>query len=397
MHWTYSALTRSGQEVTATLAGPKNDILQELSRQGLFVVDIKPDYRKSFVSLLPRKGPSVLSTALFFEDFHNMLEVGMSVTQILPILKGTSMDEVWVMILSQLEEKLLQGQSLTEALADLNVFPWIVGVTLSAGEKTGRLAEAAKILGQYFRRFYQVQSKMKQALIYPAIVFILLAAVMFFISFRVIPQLKSLLPMESLHHPTTRGVLALSFFLQKYIWVLAIVVILVIMGIYFFREKNSYRFDRWLYGWPMLGSIFKESSLALYLLNLSVLLKSGVALLKAISDLSALDKTPVAHHFNQSRDYILGGAGFWQAIEQDEFFPRIISSTLRRAEEMTKVDEYCLSLADYFNKRVGSKVEGLIHIIQPALLALGGIFLVIIALAFLLPIYSSLTVIAGGG
>ncbi|MBI3601270.1 MAG: type II secretion system F family protein [Candidatus Omnitrophica bacterium] len=397
IYWTYNALTRSGQEVTATLAGDKKDILCQLSRQELSVIEIKLDYRKIFVSLWKNKKLEVLSMAVFFEDFHNMLATGMSLPQILLILKETSKDEVLITMLSTLQEQLRQGQSLTEALAGSNIFPWMVGTTLSAGEKTGKLSEAVDILGQYFRRSHQVQSKMQEALIYPSIVFSLLLAVMFFISFRVIPGLKSLLPMEALHHQTTQWILTLSFLLQQYAWLMAAVIVLGILGIYFLQKKNHYRFQQWLYDWPVLGNILKESSLAIYLLNLSVLLKSGVALLKAIGDLSVLDRTPVAHHFDKSRDYLLGGSSFWQAIEQDKFFPVIISSVLRRAEEMVKVDEYCLSLADYLNRRVASKVDGLIHIIQPTLLALGGVFLVTIALAFLLPIYGSLTTIAGGG
>ncbi len=397
IYWTYNALTRSGQEVTATLAGDKKNILRQLLDQKLSVIEIKPDYRKIFLGLWKNKKLAPLSMVVFFEDFHNMLTTGMNLPQILLILKETSKDEILITMLSTIQEQLRQGKSLTEAMVGLHVFPWIVGVTLSAGEKTGKLSEAVNILGQYFRRSHQVQSKIQEALIYPAIVFTLLLAVMLFISFRVIPQLKNLLPMEALSHQTTQWVLTLSFILQKYIWLILVVVVLIILGIYFFQKKNHYRFEQWLYGWPVLGNILKELSLAIYLLNLSVLLKSGVALLKAIGDLNVLDQTPVADHFLKSRDYMLGGTSFWQAIEQDEFFPVIISSTLRRAEEMVKVDEYCLSLSEYFNKRVASKVDGLIHIVQPALLALGGIFLVTIALAFLLPIYGSLTTIANGG
>ncbi len=376
--------------------GQKKDIVGQLSQQELYVIEIKPDYRRVLVNFLSRRRLSALSSAVFFEDFHNMLETGMNIPQILSIFKETNKDETLLISLLTLQEQLSKGKSLTEALIDLNIFPWIVNITLSAGEKTGRLAESVGTLGQYFRRSYQVQSKIKQALIYPLIVFTLLLAVMFFISLRVIPQLKSFLPIEALHNQTTQGVLFLSFFLQQYAWMLVLAVSLAIFGVYFWGRKNCYCFQERLYNLPVLGTIFKESSLALYLLNLSVLLKSGISLFEAINDLNAFDQTPVATHFMGRRNYMLGGASFWQAIEQDKFFPKMISSTMHRAEEMVKVDEYCLTLADYFFKRTGSQVDGLIHVVQPVLLALGGMFLVVIAFAFLLPIYGSLTTIAGG-
>ncbi len=396
MVWTYTALTRWGQEVVATGTGSKKDILQQLSQQQLDLIEIRPDFKKILMSWGPKKRLSALTLATFFEDLHNMLSTGMNIGQSFLILKETSRDYVLVTALSEMEHQLGQGKSLSESLANGHIFPWIVAVTLATGERTGRLIEATGTLGQYFRRSFQVQSKMQQALIYPAIVFTVLLAVMFFVSVRVIPQLKNLLPEQALHHQTTAWVLALSFFLQQYLWILLAGVVFITGGIYFFRQKYRYRFEQWLYQWPVLGDIFKESALALYLLNLSILLKSGVPLIKAIGDLFALDQAPVAHRFACSRDYMLGGVSFWQAIEQDPFFPLMISSTLRRAEEMTKLEEYCLSLVEFFNKRVSSKVEGLIHTIQPALLVFAGLFLVTIALGFLLPIYGSLTTIAGG-
>ncbi|MEI7999285.1 MAG: type II secretion system F family protein [Candidatus Omnitrophota bacterium] len=397
MYWTYSALTRSGQEVTATLVGSRKDILHQLSQRELSVIEIKPNYGKILSNFLSVKRLSALSSAVFFEDFHNMLETGMSVGEIISIFKETSQDETFVMSLSSLEEALSLGKSLTEALAGLNIFPWIVNVTLSAGERSGRLTEAVGILGNYFRRAHQVHSRIQQALIYPVIVFILILSVMLFISLRVIPQLKSLLPSDALANQTTKGILFLSFCLQQYSWILLAIIVLLVFVICYWYKKNHFSLQRWLYRWPVLGEILKESALALYLLNLSVLLKSGVVLFEAIYDLNLIDQTPVGKHFMISRDYMFGGASFGQALERDEFFPKIVSSTFRRAEEMVKVDEYCLILSDFFYKRTSSKVDGLIHIVQPGLLAFGGMFLVVIALGFLLPIYSSLTTIAAGG
>ncbi len=395
MYWRYIALTRSAQEVTASLAGSKEDVLRHLSNQQLCVIEIKPDYKRIFLSALPRRKLSALSLAIFFEDFSNMLETGMNVPQVLLIFKETAKEELGSVLL-MLEEKIHQGHSLTKSLADLNIFPWIVSTTLLAGERTGRLAGSMNILGKYFRNSYRIQNKMQQILVYPAVVFVVLLVVMLFISLKVIPQLKNLLPTEALHNQITQCVLTGSFLLQQYAWAFVVLIILVFLGVYYFKDKYRYSFQQWLYGWPILGNIVKESTIALYLLNLSVLLKSGVSLLKSLEDLNISEQTPVSKHFLESREYVLGGSSFWQALDQDKFFPAIIPSTFRRAEEMVKVDDYCLSLSEFFDRRVNAKVDGLLQFVQPALLALGGGFLVVIALGFLLPIYGSLTTIATG-
>ena len=93
---------------------------------------------------------------------------------------------------------------------------------------------------------------------------------------------------------------------------------------------------------------------------------------------------------------MFSGMPFWEAVKMDKFFPLVAIFTLHRGEEMARLDEYCFNLSEYFNKRVTMRVEGLIHFIQPMLLAFGGLFLAAIAFAFLVPVYSSLTKIAGG-
>jgi type IV pilus assembly protein PilC len=396
MYWICSVLTRSGQEVRISLAGSRKDVLKDLDSKHLSLIEMTFDYKRFVFVTFPRRRLSIQSLAVFFEDFSNMLDTGLSVSQVLLILKETSKEEALNNVLLILEDELRQGKSFTEALSGSEVFPWIVSTTLSAGEKTGRLAESMNVLGKYFRSSYQVQAKIQQALIYPAIVFVLLLIVMFFISLKVIPQLKNLLPPEALRNQSTQWILVISSLLQQYIGFFIGFLGLAALGISFSYKKYRYRFQQGLYRLPILGGILKESALALYLLNLLVLLKSGVSLLKALEDLNVLGQTPVSNHFAACKEYVLGGASFWQAIEQDKFFPIIISSTLRRAEEMVKVEEYCFTLADFFNRQVSSKVDGLLHLVQPALLAVGGIFLVTIASGFLLPIYGSLTTIANG-
>lgn len=396
MFWTYTALTSSGQEITETVAGHKEDILKHLSTQRYFVIRIEINYRQTVAVLLRKKRISTVALGTFFEDLSNMLEAGMSITQTILILKETSREESLIYILPFVEERLRNGQSLTESLQNSKLFPWIVTMTISAGEKTGRLIETTHILGEYFKRIHQIQNKLQQVLIYPSLVLVLLLMVMIFISFRVIPQLKVLLPAQALHNQTTQFILVVSSLLKEYFWILIITFFLGFLFLYFLIKRYRNFIEEWTYNLPIIGSVLKESALAIYLLNLSILLKSGVSLIKAIEALNVSESTLTSREFLRIREYIIGGTSLSQALEQNKFFPTIISLTLRRAEEMVKVDEYCSSLAEYFHRRVDAKAGGLLHIIQPALLGLGGAFLIIIALGFIVPVYSSLNIIAEG-
>ena len=228
MYWKCFLLNRCGEELVELMFGQKKDIIEVLASRNLQVIEIKPDYLKSFSSLFVRQKISFMVMANFFKDFHQLLETGMAVNQAITILRDRSHDECLKEVLSSIEEKLQLGQSLTVIFIDLKVFPWIVRVTLSAGEKAGRLSYAIGVLGEYFEQSNKVKNRLKQAMIYPVIVFIILISLMLFVSLRIVPQLKSLLPENALNSNLTQGVLVLSLFIQNYLWFILFILLIFI-------------------------------------------------------------------------------------------------------------------------------------------------------------------------
>jgi type II secretory pathway component PulF len=387
-YWKYEGLTRTGHELSGTLKGSKTEICSVLEAQGIHILRIKKDLSALLYQIKPA-GPIPSATlAQFFEDLNNMYTTGMPLPQIVSSLKETCRNERMVYTLRKMEERIAEGDSLTQAVSNSGIFPWIVSATLHAGEQSGKLQESFQVLADYFKRSKEIKSKMANALIYPAIVMTLLCAVMLFIGLKVIPQLQNLLPADAVAHGPARLVLALSAFIKDYWYVSVLIPILIAISCRIFRKH--------IYHFPLAGSIAKESDLSYYFLNLSILLKSGIPLMRALSDLNAIYPNDVSRRMLYCRDYMYGGMPFWESVRMDNFFSAVVVFTLRRGEEMARLDEYCSNLADYFNKRVALKMDWLTHLIQPALLLFGALFLVTIAFAFLVPIYGNLTKIAGG-
>ncbi|MBI4310087.1 MAG: type II secretion system F family protein [Candidatus Omnitrophica bacterium] len=339
---------------------------------------------------------SMAALARFFEDFYNMHTAGMGTGEILGSLKETTKEPRVNGVLSMLEQKVREGRSLAEVLAHSGAFPSITAPTLYAGERAGKLQESLLALSVHFRRAGEIHSKLANAFVYPSIVFIVLLAVMFFIGLRVVPQLQDLLPAQAMEQGPTRWVLAASMGLRASWFFILMAVAGAAAAIMVYRKKDREGFQRWLYQWPLAGGVVKELDLAQYLFNCSILLKSGVPLLTAIEELNTMHPGEVSKHFFKCRDYMFGGMAFWEAVHKDKFFSMAMVFMLRRGEEMGRLEEYCLNLAEYLNKRAAAGMEALVHWVQPVLLALAGLFLAVVAFAFLGPIYGSLTKIAGG-
>ena len=396
MYWKYQTITRTGAEIMGTFKGSKDQVLTWLEDKSLKIVYLKPDYSAILKSLIYSKRLSSNVLAEFFDDFQNMYKTGISINEILASLKETTQSDVLIKILEEMEEQLTKGSSLTEAIKSAGYFPWIVTLTIAAGEKAGRLPEVMYVLAEYFKRQAEIKSRILKASVYPIIVLLIMVGVLMYISIYVIPKLENLLPSQALNNYSTRAVLGISVIIKNFWWL--ILVIPVVLFVLYLKLQNSTktRITEYYYKFPVIGSIAKESEISIFFLNLAVLQKSGIPILDALNSLYKSNKSYLANKFLVCRDYILGGLSFWEAMGNDHFFPRIIAFTIRKGEEMAKLDEYYMKIADYYSKRVNRKIDTVINLIQPMLLVTCAGFLILIAFSFIGPIYGNLTNIAGG-
>ena len=394
--WKYQALSRTGHETAGRLVGNKPAVLKQLADEGMYVIGIQREYWAWFKNFNPRRKLSAAELSRLFEDMQNMTTAGLGLPQMLIALQETANHKVLLNLFADLEEQVRRGDSFAQALARSGAFPWIAAATIGAGENSGGLQPAFLTLSEYFRRRAEICGKLAEALVYPSIFFAVLMAVMLFIGLRVVPHLQELLPAQAATQPLTQALLVLSAAVQK-LWVFILFLpVMIFWGIVVFRQKHRASFERCLYGLPIIGRIVKESDMAQYFLNLSVLLKSGVALLRAVEDLNALDPSEVSRRIFNCREYLFSGMSFWESVKMEGFFPAAAVFTLRRGEELARLDSYCATLSEYYSKQVNMRVDRLLVLVQPLLLLAGGGFLAVVAFAFLVPIYGSLSKIAGG-
>jgi type IV pilus assembly protein PilC len=395
-HWKYQALNKQGQEVSGVLPTTRQEVITFIKKKQWELIDLRPDVPSFLRKFSQRKSLSSKTMMVLFEDLSNMQQTGMSLSHMLLSLRDSTEDVSVIHVLEVLKEKIEEGQSLGDAFASTNAFPWVVILTLRSGEQSGKLEESFKLLSQFFKRQDDIRHRLREALTYPTLVFSLLITVMLFVGLHVIPKLTQLLPEPARAKGTAGIVIAMSIFLQKYFLFITTIPLLVIVSAFFVFKKYPRAYESLVYQIPLYGSIKKETDLAFYFLNLGILLRNGMPLIKCINDLNALNPSIVSRHFYKCRDYLFGGMPLWESLHMDPLFSSVVVFTIRRGEEMARLPEYCSNLSDYFNKRVYERIDQMVIFIQPVLLVMGGIFLIIIASAFLVPVYGSLTQIAGG-
>jgi len=397
MYYKYSVLSDTGNEINGIEQGSYSEIKNRLKQKNYYILSLEPDIFKSIRFALEKKTIKAQTLALFFEDLVNMLKTGIAINEVVVALRESSIEPVLTKALSGIEDDLVNGFSLTKAFQETKVFPWLVLNMLKVGEKSGSLEQVFEDLARYYSREAEFLSGLKSAVIYPIVVFCMLVGIMFYVSFKVIPHLEALLPIRGNAYFSTRLLLFLSHFLKNF-WFACLLFPIAAVFIYSrFKKSSVEKIAAFYYKIPLFGSVAKDAAFSTFFSNLAVLQKNGVNIADA---LSLIEETTsyqfLAKKIQKLKDFIASGLSFWQAIEKDPFFPSFIYYSVRKGEEMGALDEYLQSLSKYYFDKVSRRTRVILSFIQPALLIFCAAILLFIVSAFIMPVYSNLSNIAGG-
>lgn len=397
MYYRYSVLAQTGKEVNGVEEGPLVKIKERLKEKNFYILSLEPDIFKTLRFCLEKKKIKAQTLAVLFQDLLNMLKIGIAIDEAFGALEESSAEPVLTEALSQINDDLTKGFSLAAAFERTRVFPWQTLSVLKVGEKSGNLEKIFSDLALYYSREADFLRSLKNAVAYPAVVFCMLVLIMFYVSFKVIPHLEALLPIRANAYFSTRLLLFLSHFLKDF-WFVCLLLPLPIVFIYLkFKSRPAGKIAVIYYRIPLIGSVAKDMALSTLFSNLAVLVKNGININDALSLIEeTLSYQFLAERIQKLKDFIISGLSFWQALKRDPFFPRSVYTAVKKGEEMGRLDEYLENLSKYYFDKVSRRTHLILSFLQPALLVFCAAVLLFVVSAFVMPVYSNLTNIAGG-
>jgi len=397
MYYKYSVLSETGNEINGIEQGSYPEIRKRLEQKNHYILSLEADIFKSIRFALEKRTVKAQTLAVFFEDLANMLKTGIAMSEAVSELGESSVEPILTKALSGIEYDLANGFSLAKAFEKTEVFPWLVLNMLKVGEKSGSLEQVFEDLAKYYSREAEFLSSLKSAVVYPIVVFCMLVGIMFYVSFKVIPHLEALLPIRGNAYFSTRLLLFLSHFLKDY-WFLCLLFPIVAVFIYLrFKKSSIERIAAFYYKIPLMGPVAKDAALSTLFSNLAVLQRNGINIVDSLSLIAGTTSYKfLARKIQKLKDFITSGLSFWQALQKDPFFPKLVYTNVRKGEEMGRLDEYLTSLSKYYFDKVSRRTRVILSFIQPLLLIFCAAVLMFVVSAFIMPVYSNLSNISGG-
>jgi type II secretory pathway component PulF len=391
----YQARDRIGNLVNGQADAEDISILKTvLKERGLWVVKAKPA-RTSVVKFTMRPSPAIklLELLMFTKQMGVMLNAGVALVTALTQIQ-THASAQFRPVLAKIIEDIKNGLSYAEALSAYpRIFsPFFVGM-IEVGEAGGLLAEMHRKLTLHIQQSMDLKRKMLFASIYPG--FVLIATIFGITTILVyaFPKIADIYNSHNVQLPfISRLMLGISGFLthQWYIPLAAIVIILfLILGLRLHTHPGVKRvIDRLVFRIPFYNEFFRQMILSRFTLNLSLLLNSGVPIIRALNIIkiligNSLVQTDITAMIRSVQD----GEGMSAYMQTNSLFPSLLVSMVQTGETSGELVRMMEDASNYFGEEVEAGMKKFVAVIEPLLIVFAAASVFLVLLAFYLPMF----------
>jgi type IV pilus assembly protein PilC len=326
-------------------------------------------------------------------QISTLFQAHVSPLRIFRLLSAEIENERLKKVMNEIVEDLQGGSSISRAMAAHDdVFSSFYVNLVRAGEESGSLEKSFAYLADYLDRSYEIVSKAKNALIYPAFVISIFIGVMTLMLTLVIPKIAKILTDSGQELPIyTKMVIGLSDFLVNYAGLLLIGLAVGGYGLWRFvkTDVGKRAYDELLISIPYIGDLQRKLLLTRICDNLATMLSSGISMVQALEVTSdVVDNMIYKEILDAALIEVRGGRSFADSIGEYPEIPGVLTQMVKVGEETGSLSEILQTLANFYRREVNNSVDTLIGLIEPAMIVMLGLGVGILLASVLMPIYN---------
>jgi type IV pilus assembly protein PilC len=330
----------------------------------------------------------------FTKNLSAMLSAGLTLSRALSVIERQSANKALKKIVQELQERVKKGDAFHEALAaHSGVFNKLFIAMTKAGEESGTLADALKVVAKQMDRSFTLEKKIRGAMIYPAIILFAVVVIGVLMMIYVVPTLSATFDDLGAELPAaTKAIISISDFMASHVILVFALLIAATLGIVgFLKTKIGGNMMLFLsLHIPVVKTLVRETMSARAARALSSLLSSGVEMLGAIAIAEeVVGDNPFGKVLNEAGVRVKKGEPLSAAfVERTKLYPVFVGEMMAVGEETGQVSGMLGQVAEYYETDVEEGTKDLSTIIEPVLMLFIGTFVGIFAVSMISPIYS---------
>lgn len=397
MIFKYKAVTNTGEQKVGTIEAFNVDIaINQLQKSGLIISQItgEKEEKKLTVSLLSFfNGISNKDVVILSRQISTLFQAQVSALRVFRLLGEQTENPTLKKYLQSISEDIQGGSSISRAIEKYpKAFSAFYVNMVRSGEESGKLDEIFNYLADYMDRTYEVTSKARNALIYPAFIIVTFIGVMVLMLTIIIPKIALMIIDSGQPVPFyTKVVLWVSSIFVDHILLMAIVTIIggYVIWKYVSTEAGAMALDKLKIDIPYIGSLYKKLYLSRISDNLNTMIVSGIPILKALEITSTVvDNKVYEGILTNALKRVKEGTPLSEAFGEHKEIPSLLSQMIKVGEETGELGNILKSLSKFYQREVTSAVDTLVGLIEPVMIVGLGLGVGFLLAAVLMPIYN---------
>ena len=386
------------------VADTEQGLRHDLESKGLYLLSLQPvggiGVGRFSLHLPQRKRISRSEFLIFNQELATLLRAGLPLVQSLDILRRRVPNPALKAVLTDVHERVRSGSALSEAFeAQGGMFTGIYHASLMAGEKSGSLETVLRRYVAHMKVISSVRSRMVSALIYPAVLLAVSAAVVGLIVFKVVPEFADFYKgfSASASLPASTQVIAgfSNFVIDNILLIVVGLIVLTVVGYAWVRQPGQRRrLDALMLRIPWFGPLSRKFSTAQVARTISTLLAGGIPLVNALDIASkSVGNRAVAQDLDVVAREVREGTSLHESLTRRGTFPNVAIEMVEVGESTGALAEMLNSIADFYDEENDTSLTRFSNLVQPVLLVVMGVIIAALLLSLYMPLFqlSSLT------
>jgi len=396
--YSYTALNSRGERASGDIvAQSRAAALDQVAIKGLTPVSVaeRSAAEKPHAAAAVNVGRvSQASVEAFTRELGNLLAAGVSLSRALHILSREAAQagarRQWTVI----HDDVVGGRSLAEAMGKWSrSFSAVHVAMIRAGETGGFLDAVLAQIADFRARERDLKSKIKTALVYPAVIAVLASGVLIFLLTFFIPRFSGIFAEFGAALPAlTRIVIGASRAVTRYgaAILLAVALAVLLARRALNSEAGRRGWERALLRLPVFGKVVVQFALVRFCRMLGTLLGAGVPLVTALRVAKeAIGNQTLADTVGASIEDVQRGASLARSLGANaRLFPASATEMIAVAEESGRLDQELVRLAGAYEADLDRRLRMLVALAEPALLFVMAGIVGTIVIGMLLPVFT---------
>lgn len=327
--------------------------------------------------------------AAFSSQMALVLNAGISPYEGVAILNEDSQEGSVKDMLTTLEQELSMGTSLYEALEHTHMFDQYYLNMVTIGEQSGRLEDVMQSLSKHYNRIHEQNESLKSALTYPFIMIMMMLVVVLVLITKVLPIFNRVFAqLGTSMTGFSKMVLDFGLMLSSYSYVFILLVcVIIIVGVYLTKStQGKVKMYQFASKFVLTRELVLKLALSKFSSGMAIALSSGLDLVDSLDMAQKLiTHQQLNQNIQQAKQY-MNEYDLSTSLVKANVLSGMSAKLIKIGEKTGSMDRVMHDIASRYNQETNERINQLINIIEPTLVAILSVFVGIIMLSIMLPL-----------